>query len=66
MSFFAKVEWHPDELYPHVRFIVTNMARPAENVLAFYNKRSTCEQWIKEVKGAIKWTRLSCRMENVG
>jgi hypothetical protein len=26
-----------------------------------YNKRGTCEQWIKEGKGAIKWTRLSCR-----
>jgi hypothetical protein len=37
------------------------MARPAENVIAFYNKRGTCEQWIKEGKGAIKWTRLSCR-----
>jgi hypothetical protein len=21
----------------------------------------TCEQWIKEGKGAIHWTRLSCR-----
>jgi hypothetical protein len=41
--------------------IVTNMARPAENVVAFYNKRGTCEQWIKEGKGAIRWTRLSCR-----
>ena len=57
----AKVEWHPGELYPRVGFIVTNMARPAENVVAFYNKRGTCEQWIKEGKGAIKWTRLSCR-----
>jgi Transposase DDE domain group 1 len=37
------------------------MARPAENVVAFYNKRGTCEQWMKEGKGAIKWTRLSCR-----
>jgi Transposase DDE domain group 1 len=37
------------------------MARPAENVVAFYNKRGTCEQWIKEGKGAVKWTRLSCR-----
>src|SRR5580700_555534 len=36
-------------------------ARAAENVVAFYNKRGTCEQWIKEGKGAIKWTRLSCR-----
>ena len=57
----AKVEWHPGELYPRVGFIVTNMARPSENVVAFYNKRGTCEQWIKEGKGAIKWTRLSCR-----
>jgi Transposase DDE domain group 1 len=57
----AKVEWHPGELYPRVGFIVTNMARPAENVIAFYNKRGTCEQWIKEGKGAIRWTRLSCR-----
>ena len=57
----AKVEWHPGELYPRVGFIVTNMARPAKNVVAFYNKRGTCEQWIKEGKGAIKWTRLSCR-----
>ena len=38
------------------------MSRPAENIVAFYNKRGTCEQWIKEGKGAIKWTRLSCRM----
>jgi hypothetical protein len=29
--------------------------------VAFYNKRGTYEQWIKEGKGAIKWTRLSCR-----
>ena len=57
----AKVEWHPGELYPRVGFIVTNMARPAENLVAFYNKRGTCEQWIREGKGAIRWTRLSCR-----
>ena len=35
--------------------------RPAKNVVALYNKRGTCEQWIKEGKGAIRWTRLSCR-----
>ena len=57
----AKVEWHPGDLYPRVGFIVTNMTRPAANVVAFYNKRGTCEQWIKEGKGAIQWTRLSCR-----
>jgi hypothetical protein len=55
----AKVEWHPGELYPRVGFIVTNMSCPAERVVAFYNKRG--RQWIKEGKGAIKWTRLSCR-----
>jgi len=57
----AKVEWHSGELYPRVGFIVTNMARRAESVVGFYNKRGTCEQYIKEGKGAIKWTRLSCR-----
>jgi Transposase DDE domain group 1 len=36
----AKVEWHPSELYPRVGFIVTNLARPAERVVAFYNQRA--------------------------
>jgi hypothetical protein len=40
----AKVEWHLGELYPRVGFLVTNMARLAESVVAFYNKRGTCEQ----------------------
>jgi hypothetical protein len=31
----AKVEWHPGER----GFIVTNLSRPAERVVAFYNKR---------------------------
>ncbi len=57
----AKVEWHSGELYPRVGFIVTNLARPAERIVAFYNHRGTAEQWIKEGKGAIKWTRLSCQ-----
>ena len=56
----AKVEWHPGELYPRVGFIVTNLSRPAERVVGFYNQRGTCEQWIKEGKNAVKWTRLSC------
>jgi len=46
--------------YSARRLHVTNLSRPAERVVAFYNKRGTCEQWIKEGKGAIKWTRLSC------
>ena len=57
----AKIEWHPGELYPRVGFIVTNLSRPAERVVAFYNQRGTAEQHIKEGKHSIKWTRLSCR-----
>ena len=57
----AKVEWHPGELYPRVGFIVTNLSRPAERVVAFYNQRGTAEQYIKEGKNAIRWTRLSCQ-----
>ena len=57
----AKVEWHPGELYPRVGFVVTNLSQPAERVVAFYNGRGTAEQWIKEGKSAMKWTRLSCR-----
>ena len=26
----------------------------------FYNQRGTAEQWIKEGKNAVRWTRLSC------
>jgi hypothetical protein len=30
-------------------------------VIKFYNGRGTAEQWIKEGKDALNWTRLSCR-----
>jgi Transposase DDE domain group 1 len=43
----AKVEWHQGELYPRVGFIVTNLTRPNERVVKFYNGRGTAEQWIK-------------------
>jgi hypothetical protein len=56
----AKVEWHNGELFPRVGFIVTNLTRPAKRVVRFYNQRGTAEQWIKEGKNAVKWTRLSC------
>jgi hypothetical protein len=56
----AKVEWHNGELFPRVGFIVTNLTRPAKRVVRFYNQRGTTEQWIKEGKNAVKWTRLSC------
>ena len=57
----AKVEWHPGELFPRVGFVVTTLAVSAERVFEFYNRRGTAEQWIKEGKYALKWTRLSCR-----
>jgi hypothetical protein len=56
----AKVEWHSGELFPRIGFIVTNLSRPAKAVVRFYNQRGTAEQWIKEGKNAVKWTRLSC------
>jgi len=56
----AKIEWHQGELFPRVGFIVTNLRRPARQVVKFYNGRGTAEQWIKEGKNAVKWTRLSC------
>ena len=56
----AKVEWHKGELFPRVGFIVTNMSARPEGVVHFYNKRDTAEQWIKEGKYALNWTRLSC------
>ena len=57
----AKVEWHPGELLPQVGFLITNLSVPVERVFDFYNRRGTAEQWIKEGKYAIRWTRLSCR-----
>ncbi len=56
----AKIEWHAGELFPRVGFIVTNLRLKSSNVVKFYNKRGTAEQWIKEGKYALNWTRLSC------
>jgi hypothetical protein len=56
----SKVEWHQGELFPRVGFIVTNLGGGSKSVVDFYNGRGTAEQWIKEGKHAIRWTRLSC------
>ena len=56
----AKVEWHRGELFPRVGFIVTSMTAGPEGAVRFYNGRGTAEQWIKEGKYALNWTRLSC------
>ncbi len=56
----AKVEWHQEELFSRIGFIVTNMGGGAAGGTWFYNGRGTAEQWIKEGKIALNWTRLSC------
>ena len=62
----AKVEWHRGELFPRVGFIVTNMPAGPEGVVRFYNGRGTAEQWIKEGKYALNWTRLGHRFWPTG
>ena len=63
----AKVGRHQGEPYPRVGLdqlrcsSVANLKRPAERVSKFYNGRGTAEQWIREGKLALRWTRLSCR-----
>jgi hypothetical protein len=56
----SKIEWHAGELFPRIGFIVTNLTWRSKRVVQFYNKRGTAEQWIKEGKIALTWTRLSC------
>ena len=56
----AKIEFHAEELFARVNFVVTNLTWSAKRVVRFYNGRGTAEQWIKEGKYALNWTRLSC------
>ena len=42
---------------PEIRYA---LGWKSKNVVSFYNKRGTAEQWIKEGKYALNWTRLSC------
>jgi hypothetical protein len=46
---------------PAMRWVVGGRAITGRAPLPARNQRGTAEQWIKEGKGAIKWTRLSCR-----
>jgi len=57
----VKIEHHQEELFPRIGYIVTSLKWPNKKVVKFYNKRGTCEQWIKEGKYALNWTRLSCQ-----
>lgn len=56
----AKIEFHCEELFPRVGFIVTTLETDSRGVVRFYNKRGTAEQWIRAGKEAVKLTRLSC------
>ncbi len=38
---------------------MTNLETGSRAVVHFYTKRGTAEQWIKEGKLAVSWTRLS-------
>jgi hypothetical protein len=57
----TKVEWHPGELIPAVALSSPTWRGRPSRVTASYNQRGTAEQWFKEGKAAIWWTRLSCR-----
>ena len=56
-----KVYWCQFELFQRAGFIVTNLNKHSKNVVKFYNGRGTAEQWIKEDKNAVQWTKLSYR-----
>jgi len=57
----SKIEYHPGELFPRIGFIITSLNWLDKKVVKFYNKRGTCEQWIKEGKHTLNWTKLSCK-----
>ena len=54
----AKVEWHQGELFPRVGFTVTDLTWRKQRDVRFCNQRGRAEQWIKEGKNAVKWTKL--------
>lgn len=56
----ARVEFHCEEFFPRVGFIVANLALNKRAVVRFYNKGGTAEQSIKESKQTVAMTRPSC------
>ena len=56
----CKIEWHNDELYPRVGFIMTNSTHPAWKVVRAYNGRSNVENQIKEAKNTLRWNKTNC------
>ncbi len=54
---YLYLEEHRGQLFSRVGFVVTNLSAKPEGVVHFYNRRGTAEQWIKEGKYALNWTR---------
>lgn len=52
----------PGRVVPPCRIHRDQLEQAGENVVKFYNGRGTAEQWIKEGKNAVNWTKLSCRI----
>jgi hypothetical protein len=57
----AKIEWHRDELFPRIGFVVTNSRLPASKVVKVYNGRAEIENRIKEGKNTLRWDKTSCQ-----
>jgi hypothetical protein len=57
----CKLEWHTEELFPRVGFIVTNSRLDAEDVIQVYNGRAEIENRIKEGKNTLRWDKTSCQ-----
>jgi hypothetical protein len=57
----AKIEWHDEELFPRIGFIVTNSKLPAGKVVKAYNGRGDVENRIKEGKNTLRRDKTSCR-----
>ena len=61
-----KVDFYCGEVFPRVRFIVTNLTPSDRAVVRFYDKRGTAEQRIKEGKQAVAMLRLPGDNANAG
>lgn len=56
----CKVEWHNDDLFPRVGFIVTNSTLHPWQVVQAYNGRANVENRSKEAKNTLRWDKTSC------
>lgn len=56
----CKIEWHLDELFPRLGFIVTNFRLSSHEFLKTYNDRAEMENRIREGKNTLRWDKTSC------